>query len=158
MSGDDRNDGKELNRLTLTCPPITADRSSCSLSEIGHALDVSQRLAIGVIWVATVLITVVTAFATRSGFADVNPAGGAFIVVGCAVVAALSIGLIRSPLVLGVTAIVAAVLACAVAWGVLHDDSSTAAIGVIVPPMLTAFVAFVGVLVTRTRRDMSARP
>jgi hypothetical protein len=119
---------------------------------------VRQRLAIGVIWVATVFITVVTGFATGSRFADVNPAGGVFIVVGCALVAALSIGLIRSPLVLGVTAIVAAVLACAVAWAVLHDESSTAALGVIVPPMLTSFVAFVDVLVTRTRRDMSARP
>jgi hypothetical protein len=119
---------------------------------------VSKPLTIGIIWVAAVLVTVLTAFASRSRFADVNPVGGAFIVVGCAVVAALSVGLIRSPVVLGVTAIVAAVLGSAVAWEVLHDESSTAALGVIVPPMLTAFVAFVGVFVARTRRDMSARP
>jgi hypothetical protein len=137
---------------------ITANRYSPTVSEIGHALGVGQRLTIGVIWVAAVLVTVLTAFATRSRFADVNPVGGGFIVVGCAVVAALTVGLIRSPLVLGATAIVAAALASAVAWGVLHDESSTAALGVIVPPMLTAFVAFVGVLATRTSRDMSARP
>jgi hypothetical protein len=42
-------------------------------------------------------------------------------VVGCEVVGALSVGLIRSPAVFGVTAIVAAVSASAVAWGVLHE-------------------------------------
>jgi hypothetical protein len=45
-----------------------------------------------------------------------------------------------------------------VAWDVLHDESSTAALGVIMPPMLTAFVALVGVLVTRASRGMSSRP
>jgi hypothetical protein len=115
---------------------------------------VSKRLTIGIVWVAAVLVTVLTAFATRSRFADVKPVGGVFIVFGCAVVAAISVALIRSPVVLGATAVVAAALASRVAWGVLHEESSTAALGVMVPPMLTAFVAFVGVLVKRERQDV----
>jgi hypothetical protein len=125
---------------------------------IGHALGVTERLTIGAIWVAAVLVTVLTAFVTRSRFADVNRLGGGFIVVGCAVVASVTVGLIRSPFVLRVTAIVAAMSASIVAWDVLHDESSTAALGVIMPPMLTAFVALVGVLVTRASRGMSSRP
>ncbi|MDQ1477759.1 MAG: hypothetical protein QOE62_2988 [Actinomycetota bacterium] len=119
------------------------------------------RLIIGVIWVTAVLVTVLTAYVTRSHFADVNPVGGVFIVVGCAVVASVSVGLIRSPLVLGVTAIVAAVWASIVAWGVLHDESSTAALGVIAPPMFSAFVGLLGIGVSslaRTSRGASSRP
>ncbi len=118
----------------------------------------TARLVIGAIWVGAVLATVATGFATRSQFAEVNPIGGAFIVVGCAVVVAVTVGLVRSPLVLLVTAVVAGVWASIFAWGVVHDESSTAALGVIGPPMLSAVVATVGIGISALIRTGRRKP
>jgi hypothetical protein len=102
------------------------------------------RVTIGAVWLFAVAAIVTIAFATRSSFAEVNPLGGVFIVVGCAVGIGIGVALIRSPVVLAITALVGAFFASQIAWGVLHDEHSTAAIGVIVPPFVNGVVAFVG--------------
>jgi hypothetical protein len=104
----------------------------------------AARLIIATIWLAVVTAIVVTAFATRSSFAEVNPLGGVFIVVGCAIGIGIAVALIESPLRLAIAAVAGALFASQVAWGVLHDEHSTAAIGVIVPPFVNGIVAVLG--------------
>jgi len=119
------------------------------------------RVTIGAIWLAAIVATIVTAFATRSSFAEVNPFGGVFIVVGCAIGIGVAVVLIRSPIVLAVTAVAGAFFASQVAWTVLHDESSTAALGVIVPPFVNGIAALVGAglgAVVERRRHSFPRP
>jgi hypothetical protein len=105
----------------------------------------AARATIGTIWLAAVAAIVAIAFATRSSSAEVNPLGGVFIVVGCAVGNGLAVALIRSRVVLAITAVAGAFFASQIAWGVLHNDHSTAAVGVIAPPFVNGVVAVVGV-------------
>lgn len=104
----------------------------------------TTRLVIVAAWIVTVTVTVLIAFATRSHFAEVNAIGGVFIVAGCAAVAGLSAALMRPVVIFGAVAAIGTTVGSLLAWNVLHDESSTAAIGVITPPMIDAFVAFVG--------------
>jgi hypothetical protein len=105
----------------------------------------AARATIGALWLAAVAAIVVIAFTTRSSFAEVNPLGGVFIVVGCAVGVGIAVALIRSPVVLAITAAAGALFASQVAWSILHDEHSTAAVGVIAPPFMNGIVAVLGV-------------
>ena len=121
-------------------------------------MSVRVRIIIGGLWLATLIVTVATAYVTRSTFAEMNGFGGVFIVGSCALVIAVTCGLLRSPVVLGVTAVVAGPLGSMVAWNVLHDESSTAALGVLAPAMASGLAALVGVGVdvfVSTRRTRS---
>ncbi len=114
----------------------------------------TTRLVIVAAWIGTVTLTVLVAFATRSAAADVNPVGGVFIIVGCAVVAGVCAALMRPVVIFGAVAAIGTTVGALLAWNVLHDESSTAAIGVISPPVIDALVAFVGLRIT-TRNDRS---
>jgi hypothetical protein len=61
-------------------------------------------------------------------------------VAACALVAALAAILIKSPRVMAVAAILAGLGAGATTWSVLHDTHSTAALGVIAPPVIGMLV------------------
>jgi hypothetical protein len=99
------------------------------------------------LWFAALTTTVVTAYVTRSTFADVNGLGGVFIVGSCLLVIGVASGLFRSAFLLGLTALAAGFLGAMVAWNVLHDESSTAALGVIAPAITSGVVAFVGIAI-----------
>jgi hypothetical protein len=106
---------------------------------------VAPRVAIGLTWIGIVVVTIGAAFATRSRFAEVNGLGGFFIVVGCSFVALVSTFLVRRPMVLILVGTVAAAAGLVSAWSVLHDESSTAALGVFAPPLLSGVVAAIGI-------------
>jgi hypothetical protein len=112
---------------------------------IEHHVSVRVRIIIGGLWFATLNVMVLTAYLTRSSFADVKGLGGVFIVGSCVLVIAVTCGLLRSAFVLGLTACAAGFLGSMVAWNVLHDESSTAALGVIAPAIVSGLVAFVGI-------------
>ncbi len=112
----------------------------------------TTRLMIVAAWIGTVTLTVLIAFATRSQSADVSPLGGVFIIAGCALVAGLCAALMRPVVIFCAVAAIATTVGALLAWNVLHDESSTAGIGVISPPMIDALVAFVGLRIT-TRND-----
>ncbi len=61
-------------------------------------------------------------------------------VAACTLVAALAAMLIKSPNVMAVAAILAGLGAGASTWSVLHDTHSTAALGVIAPPVIGVLV------------------
>jgi hypothetical protein len=113
-------------------------------SRAGNIRTMTTRLVIVAAWIVTVTVTVLIAFATRSHFAEVNPIGGVFIVAGCAAVAGILAALMRPVVIFGAVAAIATTVGSLLAWNVLHDESSTAAIGVIGPPLIDAFIAFVG--------------
>jgi hypothetical protein len=106
---------------------------------------VRARLIVGGLWLTTIVVTVVAAYGTRSTFAEVNGLGGVLIVGSCCFVVVVTSALIRSALVLGAAGLVAACIGSMVAWNVLHDQSSTAALGVIAPAVASGLVAFVGI-------------
>lgn len=110
----------------------------------------TTRIVIVAAWIGTVALTVLIAFATRSHAADVNPLGGLFIIAGCAVVAGVCAALMRPVVIFGAVAAIATTVGALLAWNVLHDESSTAAIGVVSPPVIDALIAFVGLRITAT--------
>jgi len=116
----------------------------------------TARRAIVALWICIVAATVVSPYATRSTFAEVDALGGVVIVIGCAAVALVTLPLVRRLVVLALTAGVAAILTSTIAWAVLHDESSTAAIGVLMPPFVSAGIAIIGIAVNASL-DRAAR-
>ena len=134
-----------------TCKSAISAERLASIYRLRHHATVRARLLVAVLWIATIAATVLVAFTTRSEFAEVNPGGGTFIVVSCGAIAGVSAWRIRDMRVLWVTAAIAAIIASFVAWSVLRDESSTAAIGVLGPPFLSGCVAFIGSLISAAR-------
>jgi hypothetical protein len=97
------------------------------------------------LWICTVASTVLCEYVTRSTNAQVNAFGGALIVVTCTAAALIACASVRLFTALVITASLAAILASTIAWAVLHDASSTAALGVISPGIVSAVVTIAGV-------------
>lgn len=110
-------------------------------------------MALNASWLAALVVVVGIAMATRSDFAGTNGSAGPTIVGLTVPAILLATWRLREPLIASLTVLAAATVSCVVAWSVLHDESSTAAIGVPAPGIYAAFLVVIGVAIhARARR------
>ena len=102
-------------------------------------------MALGCGWLAALSVVVGIATETRSDRAGTNGSAGAAIVVMTVPVVLLAAWLLREPVAAFLTFSVAATFSCWIAWDVLHDGSSIAAVGVPGPAVIGAFVVVIGI-------------
>jgi hypothetical protein len=111
-------------------------------------------IALGLGWLAALTGLVVVANATRSAFAGTNSGAAPTIVALTAPAILLAAWRLHDPLIAWLTIVAAATVSCVLAWNVLHDEHSTAAIGIPYPAVCAGFVVLVGIAIQdRLRRD-----
>jgi hypothetical protein len=103
-------------------------------------------------WFVALVATVARALATRSELAGTQDSAGPMIVVLVMPLMIASGALLRHAVIAVVTLVAACVVSCALASSVLHDQSSTAAIGVAAVPVWTAAAVVIGVVIDRSLR------
>lgn len=104
-------------------------------------------ITFGLLWLGVLIGTVVVTLRTRSEFAGTNDGAGTAVVIATLPAIVLGICLLRRPFIAGLTVATAAIATCFLATAILNDESSTAAVGLIVIPPVSLFIVGLGVVV-----------
>jgi hypothetical protein len=104
-------------------------------------------MVLGLGWFVALIAVVGIALGTRSEAAGTNDASGPTIVVLTVPVILLAAWRLRHPLITWLTIGAAGSVSCVLAWNVLHDTHSTAAIGIPYVPVCAGFLVLVGIAI-----------
>jgi hypothetical protein len=104
-------------------------------------------IALGVLWLVVLIGTVVVTLRSRSEFVGTNDGAGTAIVVATLPAMVLGVCLLRRPDIAVVTMAAGSIATCFLAVSILNDESSTAAVGIIVIPPVSLFIVGIGVVV-----------
>jgi hypothetical protein len=102
-------------------------------------------VSLGLAWLTALIVVVAYTVATRSDLAGTNDSAGTALVVATAPAIAVAIWILRTPVVTIVAVVLGAFVTCALATSILNDESSTAAVGLIVVPVVSVVVVGIGV-------------
>ena len=102
------------------------------------------RVAIAVLWVLAIAAASIVALVDRPEFADVQASAWLALVVGGSPVVVLAIVVIRTPLVLAISAAASCAWSVANSWTTMRDTHSTAALGILATPILALLIVAVG--------------
>ncbi len=115
-------------------------------------------VSLGLAWLTALIVVVVYTLATRSDLAGTNDSAGTAIVIATAPAIAVAMWILRTPVVTIVAVVVAAFVTCSLAMSILNDESSTAAVGLIVVPVVSLLIVGTGMVfeVLAERREKAA--
>jgi hypothetical protein len=114
-----------------------------------------KAVGLGLAWFAALTVAAGVANTTRSDFAGTNDSAAPTIVALTTPAILLAVWRLRDPLIAAITMAAAGTVSCLLAWNVLHDEHSTAAIGIPYVPVCAGFLVLVGIAIQDRLRHAS---
>src|SRR5260221_8996896 len=115
-------------------------------------------IALGMIWLGATASASLVALVNRPLYADVSSDGWVFLVLFSLPAVVLALVLIRTPVILAVTAALSGTWCAVNSWNVMRDTHSTGAIGVLAVPIFGLVIVGVGYVLDRVWRATTRQP